>query len=100
MSPEDSDPKIDTYPGGTPEITRTTWWVGGWISPILVAAFTILWCFLAYWLIGDRPREWQYGVMPYVPGESVFSSETPPSGTPPKQVILPNITPGGNNARR
>ncbi|MBI2842321.1 MAG: hypothetical protein HYX78_02870 [Armatimonadetes bacterium] len=66
----------------------SAWWVGGWISPILVVAFTILWTLLIYALIGDRPRDWQFGVTPYVPAESIFSIEQPPPAAPPNQVEL------------
>ena len=62
--------------------------VGGWFAPKLVVAFIILWSLLIYALIGDRPSDWQYGVFPYVPGQSIFSTSRVPS-TPPKQVELP-----------
>lgn len=76
------------------------WWVGGWLSPILVTAFTLLWVFLIYWLIGDRPRDWQYGTMPYVPGESIFAIEPAAPGQAPPQIVLPKETPGGPNENR
>lgn len=75
------------------------WWVGGWISPILVAGFTLFWSLLIYWLIGDRARDWQYGVVPYVPGESVLSIERPARGEVPPQVTLPEkFDDGDHNA--
>lgn len=73
-------------------------WVGGWTTALLVAAGTILWCLLIYRLIGDRPPGWQYGVVPSVPGQSVLSSQPPPRGNAPNQVILPKKT-GGTSAR-
>lgn len=70
------------------------WWVGGWLAPILVTLGTLAWCFLIYGLIGDRPRNWEYGVTPYVPGESIFSTEPVPAGPVPREVELPNEEPG------
>jgi hypothetical protein len=75
-------------------------WVGGWTTALLVAGGTILWCLLIYHLIGDRPPGWQYGVVPYIPGQSVLSSQPPPRGTVPKQVTLPLREAGGANAKR
>jgi len=70
-----------------PEFSR--WWVGGWLSPGLVIAFTIGWTLMIYGLIGNRPRTWQYGAAPYVPGESFASIQRVPPGPPPEQVELP-----------
>jgi len=66
-----------------------TWYVGSWLAPVLVVSFLILWHLLAHSLIPNLPRTWQYGVTPYVPGESVFSTQQPPRGPAPKQVVLP-----------
>jgi len=71
------------------------WWVGGWMSPILVTLFTIIWALLIYRLIGDRPTDWKYGIAPYVPGQSIFTSQPVQKGTPPKQVEYPGQKPGG-----
>lgn len=92
MSPE--VPKdIDT---GSPEHRHsphfTNWWVGGWLAPLLVAGGTLAWVFLIYFLIGDRPTDWKYGVVPYVPGESIFSIRPQPKGIVPPQVTLPDDT--------
>lgn len=65
------------------------WFVGGYLAPTLVVLFTIFWVLTHYWLIGDRPRHWQYGAVPYVPAESEFSSRPIPYGPPIKQVVLP-----------
>lgn len=70
-----------------PELHK--WWVGGWLAPIFVAGFTVLWCLLIFGLIGERPTKWQYGVVPYLPSESIISSRPAPSGTPPKQIEFP-----------
>lgn len=65
------------------------WWAGGYITPILVVLFTIFWPLMAYWLIGTRARNWEYGVVPYVPAQSAFTSRPAPSGSVPRQVELP-----------
>lgn len=75
----------------TPAFRR--WWVGGWLAPLLVTGWMLIWVFVIYWLIGDRPTDWNYGVTPYVPGESVFSTEHPPKGKAPAQVIIPPAPP-------
>lgn len=87
-------------PGTHPEVPEQRevyffrkWWVGGWISPLFVAGFTLFWCLIIYLLIGNRPVVWKYGVVPYVPAQSVISSEVPPPGPPPKQVELPQQVP-------
>jgi len=79
---------------------RGNWWVGGWFAPLAVTAFTLLWCLVIYLLIGNRPVTWQYGVAPYVPGQSVLSSERKPEGAVPNQVVLPEEDRGGGDARR
>ena len=63
--------------------------VGGWFTPILVVVFIILWSLMIYWLIGDRPTDWNYGVVTYVPGESFESTQRVGPGKVPKQVELP-----------
>ena len=75
------------------------WWVGGWLAAILAAAGTLVWCLLIYFLLKDRPRDWQYGVTPYVPGQSAFSTQARPAGVTPKQVVLPQKNTGGANAK-
>lgn len=66
-------------------------WVGGWTAPVLVTGFIIVWCLLIYMLIGDRPREWQYGVLPYIPSASYLTTSRPSPGLlTPKQVEYPS----------
>ena len=92
-----SDREHDTHP----EHGRFgNWWVGGWFAPLAVTAFTLLWCLVIYLLIGDRPVSWRYGAAPYVPAESVLSSEGKPAGAVPNQVVLPEEDRGGRNAKR
>lgn len=67
------------------------WWVGTYLSPVLVVGFTLVWCLLIYFLIRDRSgsRDWQYGVVPYVPAESIESTAPTPTGRAPLQVEYP-----------
>lgn len=69
-----------------------SWWVGTWFAPLLVSGGILFWCLAIYLLIGNRPRDWDYGVAPYVPGESIFSINPIPRGIPPEQVVLPEDT--------
>ncbi len=69
------------------------WWVagsvGGWLAPSLAFGFTLVWCLMIYFLIGERIRDWQYGVVPYIPGQSILSTEPLTTGPVPDQVELP-----------
>lgn len=98
--PNEEHTHPETPPGFHPEVpeqresyTFRKWWVGGWLSPLAVAGFTLFWCLVIYLLIGDRPEIWKYGVVPYVPGQSVISSEVSSGREPTKQVELPEQTP-------
>lgn len=75
------------------------WWVGTWFAPLLVSVGMLLWCVLAYLFIGDRPRDWNYGVLPYVPGQSIFSTNRVPHGATPNQVALPEDASDVENAK-
>ncbi len=82
--------------------SRNRWLVGGYTAPVVVVLFTIFWCLMQYWLIGWRSRDWEYGTVPYVPGISIVSTSSIPTGPPPRQVELPRqtLTPGEANAER
>ncbi|MDO8683404.1 MAG: hypothetical protein Q7N50_07985 [Armatimonadota bacterium] len=95
--PKDIHPEI---PESHEDPIFRKWWVGGWLSPIFVAAGTLIWCLLIYFLIKDRPRDWQYGVVPYIPAESAITSKTGPAGPSPKQVQLPKRSQEGKNEKR
>jgi hypothetical protein len=86
------------YPEHRQSPQLSSWWVGRWLSPIIVAAFTIFWTLLIFALIGNRARTWQYGTVPYVPGQTIFSSNPVSTANPPKQVVLPERAPGGPRA--
>ena len=93
----------------TPEdmqrLRESSWWAGGYLAPILVVLFTIFWSLAAYWLIGWRSSDWQFGTLPYIPSQSAFTTRPVPPNLP-KQVTLPEPTPapkpahvrGGRNA--
>ncbi len=83
------------------DMSEESTFVGGYIAPTLAVAFTILWVLMQYWLIGWRGRSWEFGAVPYVPGESAFVADYAPSIVEgKKQVVLPSNTGGGTYAPR
>ncbi len=96
-TPRDVHPE---FPEGQEEIRHRPWWVGGYQAPILVVLFLIFWVLAAYWLIGWRVRDWQFGTVPYVPAESEFTTRPFPRGKAPKQVELPERPQGGERGQR
>lgn len=72
--------------------------VGGWLAPIIVTLFTIFWCLMIYKLIGDRPVDWKYGVTPYIPGQSIISTQQAPKEIAPRQIELPSAVRNRKNA--
>ena len=72
--------------------------VGGWLAPIIVTLFTIIWCLMIYKLIGDRPVDWKYGVTAYIPGQSMISTQQAPKGIAPKQIEMPSAARNRQNA--
>lgn len=75
------------------EAVRQAW--KAWRVPIGISAAIVAWGLLIYAAVGNRPRNWAYGVLPYVPGESYYSSQRPARRLPPKQVDLAPVIPGG-----
>ena len=70
------------------------------VSWLLVAALTaavLSWGMGLHALVRDAPREWDFGALPDVPGQSVYSTATPPQTTPaPRQMApLPEARPVG-----
>ncbi len=54
---------------------------------LIIVVVMVAWIGGIFLLIPDRPRAWDYGAVPEVPGESRFSTQQPPAGTlPPPQV--------------
>lgn len=72
--------------------------VGGWLAPVIVTLFTLIWVMLIYGLIGDRPVDWKYGVTPYIPGQSIISTQQAPKGIAPKQIEIPSAARNRQNA--
>ena len=57
---------------------------------MLAILFTIFWVLTIYWLIGWRTRDWQYGSVPYVPGQSFFVADYMTGPAPARQVCCPS----------
>ncbi|MHB1458659.1 MAG: hypothetical protein ACYC0V_17260 [Armatimonadota bacterium] len=81
-----------------PSTKQQTDSVGGWLAPVIVTLFTIIWCLMIYKLIGDRPVDWKYGVTPYIPGQSMISTQQAPKGIAPKQIEMPSAARNRQNA--
>jgi hypothetical protein len=66
-----------------------------WILPIALAAFVISLSFSIHHFIRDRPRSWDFGARPDVPGQSIYSTRVPSLGQPvPRQLEpLPEAEP-------
>ena len=67
----------------------------GWAILLGVCVALILWGLLNYTVIKDRVRTWDFGALPDLPSQSVYSSATPPKGRhPPRQIApLPEAQP-------
>ncbi len=66
-----------------------------WGVPVGVMAGIVLWGYLIFAVVGDKPRDWQYGGPTFIPSESWASSERPAGAAPAKQMELPPVVPGG-----
>jgi hypothetical protein len=69
-----------------------------WLPVLIVALLMILWIGLSFFLIGNRPRHWDYGSTPYIPAESAFTTQEPALGTAnvPRQIPeIPQPPAGG-----
>ncbi|MFQ5811235.1 MAG: hypothetical protein ACE5JM_16580 [Armatimonadota bacterium] len=56
----------------------------------LISVLIIVWTGVVFFVIGDRPRDWDYGSHDSVPGESYLSTQPAPrEAEPPSQVELP-----------
>jgi hypothetical protein len=77
-----------------------------WGMLIALCGLIVAWGLLNYAIIPDRTaegqahRQWDYGVLPDAPGQSVYSSEqTPTTLTPPRQFSpLPETEPASQEA--
>ena len=59
-----------------------------WLPVLIVALLMVLWIGLSYFLIGNRPRHWDYGSTPYIPASSAFATQEPAVGVAnvPRQI--------------
>ena len=67
----------------------------GWLIIILFSAAIMGYGWLAYSIIPDAPRQWDFGQLPDTPAESIYSTEEPkPSLRPQRQLLrLPEAQP-------
>ncbi|MCC6443279.1 MAG: hypothetical protein IT210_07460 [Armatimonadetes bacterium] len=100
MSQENSDIKHPGQPEVEALVTEPvdshefgTAWIGGWTAPIIVTLFTLIWLLGQYLLIPERPRDWQYSTVYYVPAQSVVSTRHfSPKAAHGPQVEYPSTT--------
>ena len=69
--------------------------VWSWVIVVLFSLALAGWGFFTYSLVGTHERTWDFGTLPDVPGQSVYSiGPVPASPTPPQQIVpLPEATP-------
>jgi hypothetical protein len=67
----------------------------GWIVLIVLCSAIVAWGLVAYFTIRDRPRAWDFGVLPDAPGESVYSTQKAPDqlGASTQVAPLPEARP-------
>lgn len=64
----------------------------GWAIVIAICAAALVWGYVNYSFIHDRPRQWDFGQVPDAPGESIYSSSQP-STLPARQLPpLPHVS--------
>jgi hypothetical protein len=70
-----------------------------WIFLALFSVFILGWGMILMCMVSDAPREWDFGVLPDTPGESIYSTVTvAPSSKPAIQVApLPDALPSKVN---
>ena len=49
---------------------------GGWVV-LLICACMLAWGLFQYVSIHDSPRQWDFGTLPDLPGESIYSTSRP-----------------------
>jgi len=66
-----------------------------WVLIIGLSLGIVVWGILIYFLISDTPRQWDYGILPDTPAESIYSTiKSPTTTTPPRQLPeLPEAVP-------
>jgi len=51
-----------------------------WALVIVLTACVVSWCMFLMMMVEDRPREWDFGALPDVPAQSIYSTQP---GIPP-----------------
>ena len=66
-----------------------------WTLIVVLCAAILLWGLMNYALVRDTPRQWDFGILPDAPGQSIYSSaQTPRKGpAPPQLAPLPEARP-------
>jgi len=76
---------------------RSGWWI-----VVVICASLAAWGLVQYATIRDAPRQWDFGALPDVPGQSIYSTSQPaqPKPAPPQMQPLPEARtqPGGTGA--
>jgi hypothetical protein len=69
--------------------------LASWAIIVAFSAGLIVWGLVQFWLVPDAPREFDYGALKDVPGQSQYGIEESPAGTNvPKQIPpLPEAVP-------
>ncbi len=64
--------------------------IWGWIIVIVLAILTLSWGMITHMAGPDVQRQWDFGQVPDAPGQSPFSTVSPPrERTAPPQIELP-----------
>ena len=86
------EPDVDTG-----EHERTGGNARGWLILVAACAVLIGWGLVIFSSVRDAPRQWDFGALPDVPGESIYSIQSVPpplGGTPPRMMApLPDSVP-------
>ena len=69
--------------------------LGSWLLILGMCAAIVAWGVFNWMIVPDGPRHWDYGVLPDAPGESIYSTQPPPTApAPPRQLApLPEARP-------
>lgn len=60
-----------------------------WIFLVLFSVFILGWGMLLMCMVSDAPREWDFGVLPDTPGESIFSTVIVARSSKPAVQVVP-----------
>lgn len=60
-----------------------------WLAIVLLAVITLGWGMMTH-IVPDVPRHWDFGTLPDAPGQSPYSTVSPPQAkVPPLQIEMP-----------